>query len=671
MEKARVPLLRRLNGRPQACDPCRARKVACDHAQPICNRCRKRKQNDCVYTVTADQAATSVRKRRTTPSTRPSPPQNSHRPSVDVEVVGERATSPPAPERSTSGFDSSTLTRRPELPSDSGYLGFTSYSTVFQETRNSLTLLNGPDIGPFQTASRARPCLTDLLPPLREMCLFVVQHLPRSFSDNLKDCTGSYRPDQWIHVAVDAIVQTLRHDFAPYLAADADNRLIAEMAQILCCNSSKPFRDEHEDPQAWIRQFTGPNLRWESLGLLWTFWEMGTGPMGHPPMRYEAPDEIVNACLGYTIEISRHFSQGNDLMLYLSFRKGSMESIIKGDASLHAESPTAPYKPTLCSENKRRLFAYIFNIDKAKVSFTGRPPLIGRRYSSTPLPLDLGDEDLMSDEATITRAVQNLDARGWNTDGSVHPASLIRGRVMIAYIRDEILEIALSPGSFATSETLLDIKARQLETLATFPEKLIYQPDHLIDPNSDPDILFARLLIKMEHLQNVFFIERLLHRFGQPDEGNLLVVSFELVTLTLTFWTHKDRFIRFRRGFEWLLMAYAAPGGGILCLELLRPTFHGTHPKSSKLTRSSIIQQLSLLVGFLDWVRPLAPNGGLCADCKAIIQGVLDHNLNTVPGSGGAVDSFDWNFTTQPDFNFDLLDTFDWLRTDMGSVTDV
>lgn len=111
-------------------------------------------------------------------------------------------------------------------------------------------------------------------------------------------------------------------------------------------------------------------------------------------------------------------------------------------------------------------------------------------------------------------------------------------------------------------------------------------------------------------------------------------------------------------------MAYGAPGGGILCLELLRPTFHGSHPKNSKLSRSSIVQNLSLLIGFLDWVRPSAPNGDLCADCLVVIRRVLDHSLNTMLDGGGALDTLDWGLETQLDFNFDLLDTFDWMRAD-------
>lgn len=111
-------------------------------------------------------------------------------------------------------------------------------------------------------------------------------------------------------------------------------------------------------------------------------------------------------------------------------------------------------------------------------------------------------------------------------------------------------------------------------------------------------------------------------------------------------------------------MAYGAPGGGILCQELLRPSFRGTHPLDAQLSRSSIVQQLSLLVGFLGWVQPSAPNADLCADCKAIIQRVLDHHLNAPRDDDGGLLALDWELTTPLDFNFELLDTFDWMRAD-------
>lgn len=42
-------------------------------------------------------------------------------------------------------------------------------------------------------------------------------------------------------------------------------------------------------------------------------------------------------------------------------------------------------------------------------------------------------------------------------------------------------------------------------------------------------------------------------RFGGRDDGQLLVTSFEMVSLTLTIWTHQDRFAAIRRDFEWLV----------------------------------------------------------------------------------------------------------------------
>lgn len=120
-------------------------------------------------------------------------------------------------------------------------------------------------------------------------------------------------------------------------------------------------------------------------------------------------------------------------------------------------------------------------------------------------------------------------------------------------------------------------------------------------------------------------------------------------------------------------MAYAAPAGGILSNELLNPTLHLAPVPG--VTKSGIIQQLSLLIGFLDWVSPSAPNGELCNSCKAVIQHVLDQALNGPPidSSNNAADqAFDFSLDLGTDmggfFNFDLLDTFEWLRPDMSSI---
>lgn len=64
-----------------------------------------------------------------------------------------------------------------------------------------------------------------------------------------------------------------------------------------------------------------------------------------------------------------------------------------------------------------------------------------------------------------------------------------------------------------------------------------------------------------------------------------------------------------------------------------------------------------------EWVRP----SDLSTNCKDIIQRVLDQHLDLDTGPIG--DSADtevqgFGYLTQPDFSFDLLDTFSWLRNE-------
>lgn len=43
-------MMKRKNGRPSSCEPCRIAKLRCDHTRPVCGRCsRKGQPNSCVY----------------------------------------------------------------------------------------------------------------------------------------------------------------------------------------------------------------------------------------------------------------------------------------------------------------------------------------------------------------------------------------------------------------------------------------------------------------------------------------------------------------------------------------------------------------------------------------------------------------------------------------------
>lgn len=70
--------------------------------------------------------------------------------------------------------------------------------------------------------------------------------------------------------------------------------------------------------------------------------------------------------------------------------------------------------------------------------------MLSHRYSSTPLPLDLSDQQLLSDPETLYKFIEQLDANGWNTDGEIYSTTILRARTSFSAIRSEVLDIALS-----------------------------------------------------------------------------------------------------------------------------------------------------------------------------------------------------------------------------------
>lgn len=127
-------------------------------------------------------------------------------------------------------------------------------------------------------------------------------------------------------------------------------------------------------------------------------------------------------------------------------------------------------------------------------------------------------------------------------------------------------------------------------------------------------------------------------------------------------------------------MTFGAPAGGVLCMELLYPTLTNrpipyTSPETPRITRSAIIQQLSLLVGFLGWVAPTAPTSEHTANCRRVIQSVLDYTLNgnNVPARPGQQVMDSMGFlegleTGDLNFGFDMWGTFDWYRPEEAAM---
>ncbi|KAK6062539.1 hypothetical protein SCUP515_13265 [Seiridium cupressi] len=443
-------------------------------------------------------------------------------------------------------------------------------STVIEET---LSILNGHP----EDACHS-PCMEDCPVTISSKTLAlgvtILRHVPYPEDGHRLFRKEATIYDGWIRVVTRHILDSFYDEWGSYLGRNRSLPKLEEMARRICVNTAKSVAKK-VDANEWLDQFRGPNLRWESLGLMFNYWDLLDKlneiryPAGHVPLSYYAPttQESIMLCL----EMAQEYSDGNPFTVHLSLRRAVLESLISGDASrqtwkfladavasltflgMHAEPFDDSYQPTFYSEISRRVLLPVFTIDKVQLAFTGRPPLLFRKFITTPMPLDIKDEDLFLDQKSLIEKVRTtVDDKGWNTEGGFYSATYIRARYIMAQFREQIAEIALGNDRQATVDDLLQIKAKQDTVESEFPSVLLWRQEEVTEPEERTMFMFSRLLLKLDMLQNDFFLYRLLLRRGSPDEGCLLYTSFQMVSLVLNLWTHMDRFSRMRPDFEWL-----------------------------------------------------------------------------------------------------------------------
>lgn len=321
--------LRRPNGRLPACDPCHRRKVACDHNQPVCNRCKARNQaSKCVYLI----SDVSSKRRR-----------------LSQSECGDEVSSEPQPSSTDTGAPPTLAVG--EGPSDrsSGFLGSLSYSSVYDEARQTLSLIQGlsPNVsasGSSPEAAGAKITSMALQPHVREQCFAVLRTLPRLLDGEAWERVLPNPHEEWSIDAARRIMHSLRKNYTQYLSGTLSDSKLEKMAITLCQNTSLPTSDNVDDAEQWLSQFCGPHLRWESLGLVFSFrdaWcEVGVGEKNGPGSRADIQGELrrlnqnlANICLGLCIDLSRKFSPGNSILMKACIRRTAIESQISGDAS--------------------------------------------------------------------------------------------------------------------------------------------------------------------------------------------------------------------------------------------------------------------------------------------------------------------------------------------------
>ncbi|KAL8823288.1 MAG: hypothetical protein Q9191_005998 [Dirinaria sp. TL-2023a] len=120
------------------------------------------------------------------------------------------------------------------------------------------------------------------------------------------------------------------------------------------------------------------------------------------------------------------------------------------------------------------------------------------------------------------------------------------------------------------------------------------------------------------------------------------------------------------------------PAAGALCIALLKQIQPTGSSKNLNFHRSETIQNLSVFICCLDWVRPTDAAYNLCGRMRKIISRILDRILNLPPAlelavnaaAGSRIEETPNVTTSSDDTDFlDWLDTIDWTKGPMMDLS--
>ena len=261
------------------------------------------------------------------------------------------------------------------------------------------------------------------------------------------------------------------HIHGVYLPGLLDVRYIDKLSEDIFQSSSTAVTIIPTiDLRAFCALFCGPNLRVETLGLLYTMaarsslysWNT-TEEKDHAFVR--EMKWYSNICLRLARDLA---PQTTDITVWLAYENLQLTSLLDGDASIHAwrrlgdlatdlfalglnreETYSPEIAPFFLVECRRRTFATVCYLDKSFAIVFNRPPRLSSRHADCKLPLELSDEELCEITwGTLPQAKAYLTADGWNTDGKYRPTTWARIRCILSHFREETVEYQIrSEGS--------------------------------------------------------------------------------------------------------------------------------------------------------------------------------------------------------------------------------
>ncbi|KAI3318158.1 hypothetical protein HD806DRAFT_319595 [Xylariaceae sp. AK1471] len=407
---------------------------------------------------------------------------------------------------------------------------------------------------------------------------------------------------------------------------DTVKRISANTQEAIICDGQENF-------STYCDQFTGQNLRWESLGIFFALLSSSAMllPRSDPLVqksRLSAVDlaaQLVQASSS-CLELWRTSGPINDIAVMLMYQHLIVTSLHFGDADrrtwrrlvdlagaifeaglyLSADENSTTV-PLALVEIRRRLFAASYSIDKTLCTAHGRPPTVAKHYCRVSLPLELDESMFLNPTIPNYHMLPELvDDRGWSLGGTYCSMTWLRLRYSLAVIREELLAVLLGTYQSDSEQKLRHISDKCSAEWDSFPPHTKY-PEAVVLASRTYRQRLLLASIYIDYLSLEFQIQREICRLHGQIETALVDVAQNIISMILTITTPSEHATEpFPRGFSWIVTLYGIQSAHVLLevlAKILQPNTIEREPSTH--SRGKIIRNLTGFLARLDFIIPL------------------------------------------------------------------
>ncbi|KAG4026127.1 hypothetical protein MFRU_045g00720 [Monilinia fructicola] len=452
------------------------------------------------------------------------------------------------------------------------------------------------------------------------------------------------------------LVTTIYSTFGSVLAEPRSKEKFIPFVETLLKNEETPLPPSPDDGIAWLDTFSGSNIRFEAIGLLFCFIGRAYQSLADGDPLFQKEENHgrnrrqtswrMNECADVMGKMCDCTDTVNEIVVAFRVAIFVLESSVVGDEcygnlnrhgnmitsacaiGLHRLPHIPPHLLTTAAEYKRRVFASVYSMDKCSSALNGTPPGIPRLYCRLQMPSDLSETELFLPRTEMQQAIANCDEHGWNKKGEIHCGTYYRVSLQNYMVKEEILEGALGVDVQVSRERIDSLLARASSLSQSRP------PQFQFNVASTGRLLLVQLSTRLETLQNTFLLHRLAlanHLDGNYNQG-LLDTAMEMLEKVIMMWEKRDALVGFEYCFDWFVTNYGIPAAGVICVELLKLTStksentrteHERGERATRFPKSVAIQKLTLFAAFLDWVRQTDGNYALLKRVRGVVGRVL------------------------------------------------